>query len=266
MSELIEVDTYDISHSRNIKKTKLEKQITVRIYFIKNMNIEIKVIHKTGSSINEYVPIIKIVETDKPTIFKINKNIVLEKIKISKDWVNECIEYNNLKKKLKDKKLKLFFKSPTQKTIDDLVTEEFNAGFESFTSKDYTDGIKHFKECLKLLKNEIVQEIYINAIYNIACCYSLLDNFEKTIKWLTKAVNTGYCNWCETIKDNDFKKIINNEQMVEIIKQMIKKNPYNHEAKIDNDIETYLELHNINYLEVNMFINIFEDIINKIYD
>ena len=162
--------------------------------------------------------------------------------------------------------VKYVFKSPTQKTIDDLVTEEFNAGFESFTSKDYTDGIKHFKECLKLLKNEIVQEIYINAIYNIACCYSLLDNFEKTIKWLTKAVNTGYCNWCETIKDNDFKKIINNEQMVEIIKQMIKKNPYNHEAKIDNDIETYLELHNINYLEVNMFINIFEDIINKIYD
>ena len=240
MTELLEVDTYDISYTDDKKK-----QTDVRAYFIKEMNIEINVIQNVGSVTGGSIPMIQIISTTEPIILKIKADIVPHRIKISKEWVNECFEYYKLKNSLKDTKLKLFFKSPTQKTIDDLTTDEFNAGFNCFMTKDYIQGIKHFKQCLKILENDKKNNTYKISQYNIACCYALLNKVNKAIKWLKKAVNNEYTDWCSTIKDKDFENIINNDEIVNIIKKMIEKNPKINNKKIDEDVINFLQRHDI---------------------
>ena len=101
MTELLEVDTYDISYTDDKKK-----QTDVRAYFIKEMNIEINVIQNVGSVTGGSIPMIQIISTTEPIILKIKADIVPHRIKISKEWVNECFEYYKLKKSLKDTKLK----------------------------------------------------------------------------------------------------------------------------------------------------------------
>lgn len=64
-----------------------------------------------------------------------------------------------------------------------------------------------------------------SLLYNLACTHARQGKKEKAIDFLTKAVETGWCNFVHTLQDQDLELIRNTKEMNELAEQMQKKEP-----------------------------------------
>lgn len=62
-------------------------------------------------------------------------------------------------------------------------------------------------------------------------------------RWLNKAFDEGYDDWCSIIYDSNLKQFINEKEIIEVIKKMKKKNPS--QNMWSNEIASYISVHNI---------------------
>lgn len=182
--------------------------------------------------------------------FTESEDIELRSIMIDKKWVNDCIELFKNEEELIRKKNLLFFSSPSDESLRDIVSREFDNGFKCFKLKEYEIGRNHFLKCVELLKNNQTCSTYNTSMYNIACCYSLENNFDFAIEWLDKAFQSGYNNWVHAIVDVDFLRLRNDPGFVEIIRKMKELNPtrsktYHNIGEVLNPIDAYLIKHGI---------------------
>lgn len=155
----------------------------------------------------------------------------LERVYVSKQWINKCIEYYTLSKKLKNLQIDLFINSPTCKTVHDKVLEIFENGMHCFELNSYEKGREHFLKCIELLDNmenikyKSQNSTYYLCYYNISCCYARERDDRNALDWLQKAFMFGYVNWSHTISDKDMRHLLDNEEFINLIREMKKVNP-----------------------------------------
>lgn len=233
-----------------------EKISTFSIFYLPEIKKEIRVLVSKTPSVcyTERTLIVCDLEEYKfeelKSKFKENDDIELRSIMIDRKWVNDCIELFKNEEELITKKNLLFFSSPSVESLRDIVSREFDNGFKCFKLKEYEIGRNHFSKCVELLKNNKTCNMYNTSMYNIACCYSLENNFDSAIEWFDNAFHNGYDNWVHAIVDIDFLRLRNDPRFVEIIRKMKELNPvrsktYHNINGILNPIDAYLIKHEI---------------------
>lgn len=112
--------------------------------------------------------------------------------------------------------LPLKFKS--EKEFSSYVNENYKLGDEFYDKKDYRNAITHYENVINAYvcfhsgvintdksKNKEFQTYYY-SIYNVACCYSLLKNYDEdyaTRTYLYFALNSGYPHIEYLLNDKD---------------------------------------------------------------
>ncbi len=86
--------------------------------------------------------------------------------------------------------------------------------------------IKSIEHCENLFKCPpyFIHELYpnvpknhCNVYYNLACCYGLLGNKEKSIENFVKSIELGYNLWNHISSDTDLDLIRNDKVVVDIL-------------------------------------------------
>ena len=83
-------------------------------------------------------------------------------------------------------------------------------------NKEYEEAEKLYKKIINAMPNDN------NALYNLACLYSLTDKNELAIEFLKKAVKAGFTNVGHIEKDTDLDNIREEEAYKKLIEQMKK--------------------------------------------
>ena len=112
--------------------------------------------------------------------------------------------------------LPLKFKS--EKEFSSYVNENYKLGDEFYDKKDYRNAITHYENVINAYvcfhsgvintdksKNKEFQTYYY-SIYNVACCYSLLKNYDEdsaTYSYLYFALESGYTHLDYLLNDKD---------------------------------------------------------------
>jgi predicted esterase len=118
--------------------------------------------------------------------------------------------------------------NPFQKDIGDFLDvnlrELWSKAYEAYNSGDYEKSAKYY---LALVRCNISDE---TSIYNLACCYGLLDKDSLATKFLKRAVRAGFDDMVHIKKDPDFEKVKDSDifitvldSMSEIIEEKVKK-------------------------------------------
>jgi hypothetical protein len=233
-----------------------QKISTFSIFYLPEIKKEIRVLMSKTSNVcyTEKTLIVSDLDESKFEELKSNftedEDMELRSIMIDRKWVNNCIQLFKQEEELITKKNLLFFSSPSEESLKDIISREFDEGFKCFKLKEYKIGRNHFLKCVELLINNQTCSTYNTSIYNIACCYSLEDNFDCAIEWFDNAFQNGYNNWVHAIVDVDFLRIRNDPRFVEIIRKMKQLNPvrsktYHNVNGILNPIDAYLIKHGI---------------------
>lgn len=118
--------------------------------------------------------------------------------------------------------LPLKFKS--EKEFSSYVNENYKLGDEFYDKKDYRNAITHYENVINAYvcfhsgvintdksKNKEFQTYYY-SIYNVACCYSLLKNYDEdyaTRTYLYFALNSGYPHIEYLLNDKDLEFTFN---------------------------------------------------------
>ena len=118
--------------------------------------------------------------------------------------------------------LPLKFKS--EKEFSSYVNENYKIGDEFYDKKEYKNAIKHYENVInayvcrypelintKRTFNKEFQTYYY-SIYNVACCYSLLKNYDEdyaTEIYLYFALNSGYPHIEYLLNDKDLEFTFN---------------------------------------------------------
>lgn len=96
----------------------------------------------------------------------------------------------------------------------------FNFNFEIGTSyyaiKNYDKARKYFEAALKIKPD------HRDALYNMACLYSVLNNPDESIKWLEKVTKLDPKYKAIASKDSDFDNIRKTAQYQRLISEVIK--------------------------------------------
>jgi len=85
---------------------------------------------------------------------------------------------------------------------------------EAYRKKDYVTAAKYY---LFILKHNYDDE---RTLYNLACCYALLEKPKLAAANLIRAVNAGFTNFEHIKKDNDFNKIKDNKYFQRALKNI----------------------------------------------
>ncbi len=171
-------------------------------------------------------PTINEIEMDEELIKKFHNNLIEEEKVLNerKTLENELLQF---------------------RTTDELGKELFEEGLDLLHINKYEDSIDKYQKCIEF---EFSKK---ESWYNIACCYSKMNDKDKTIESLQKAFNNGYDNWFHTVTDSDLKNFIDEPECVNIVKEMLLKNPRKvWSSKITNkdgtDLgDTYLNKHDL---------------------
>ena len=118
--------------------------------------------------------------------------------------------------------LPLKFKSEKEFTF--YVNKNYKMGDEFYDKKEYKNAIKHYENVINAYvcfypelintekaKNKVFQTYYY-SIYNVACCYSLQQNYEEdyaTDIYLFFALNSGYPHIEYLLNDKDLEFTFN---------------------------------------------------------
>lgn len=255
-NEVVEVTRYVLQGYDNTSNKNIIRWV---VYFVKEYNIEIKIRIYAPYLSRSYVDPIEINEAKNP----VNKYQMkymgelfeskIETVKISKKWINSCVEIYKTNKTLLELKNKAFFTAPLVKTPLDIMKEEFEKGLKCFEfHNNFQIGRKHFLKSLEVAKEYKYTQYLDLCYYNISCCYSRENDIKDAINWLNMAIENGYNNWEYVITDHNMFPLLENDNFIELIKNIIKKNPKrsqnNGVITEINKIDLFLKKHNISLI------------------
>lgn len=262
--EKIEAVRYVIEYYIKIKN----KDSLVRwfAYFLPNEKIEIRIRAYNNYLSTDGKNYLCITKANYPkNLFKSNSTngkiyeSKLEKVFLNKKWVDQCLLYDELNQKIKQLNIDLFINAPQDKTTHDKISDVFELGMLCFESNNYSKGIEEFLRCIEMLEkakskgyvnNKYDDSTYYLCYYNIACCYARTHDKTNTIEWLKKSFEKGYTNWSHAISDKDMRILLDNEEFINLIREMKIKNP-NRDVQSDgviksiNIIDIFLKKNNI---------------------
>lgn len=90
------------------------------------------------------------------------------------------------------------------------LREYVTKGMTAYTDDDYQKAIEYFKNAFEL------DSTYAPLAYNIACCYSLLNNKDSAITWLERTIALGTY---EFERDKDFDNIRETKEFKELVQK-----------------------------------------------
>lgn len=124
------------------------------------------------------------------------RNSNLFHIKISKSWVDSCKKLLNIENSINDLKCKIYDLKPDQTTQIEIFDEMFKLGLTAFGQKNKIKALDYFEKCLSIQNNDNI------ILYNIACCYSGIDN-NKSLNYLKMSIKNGNndINWIQSDPD-----------------------------------------------------------------
>lgn len=251
----------------SVKTTKDVEILRWFAYYLPDYGIEIMVRSYSENSVIMGKDLIEVHKCDGPknkyTIPSSKKvyEAELQNVKISKEWVEECVKLYANEEKTRILKNQLFFRAPNVKTKTEIIEDVFNSGMKCFESHDFSLGREKFLKCLEMLNgNKIDERLYLSH-YNIACCYARENNTEFALVSLANAVSNGYSNWAHTIADKDMSTLLHIPHFVEIIKIMMTTNPIRRliapeVPKELNIIDVFLKKNNLEHLEKNITVSV----------
>jgi hypothetical protein len=229
------------------------------VYHLEHYKIEILVKYHTDNTIynimnntlydKDSIKIRKISEL-KPDIH----NNIYKKIKVDKQFAEDCISMYESENKLKKLKNRIFFSTQKMLLTIDVSTEYFNNGMKCFKLHNYNYGIEQFTKCIESLNNNIDDSKYNLSYYTIACCHVHNNNIDLAFDGLNNAIKYGYTNWGHAITDNDMALLIDIPYFVKLIKTMMEIQPkrsINNEniPKKYNAIDIFLISNRLEHLE-----------------
>lgn len=88
------------------------------------------------------------------------------------------------------------------------------SGLEAYTNENYRLAARCF---LAFLTRNISDT---NVIYNLACCYALMEEPELAALYLRRAVNTGYNDFGYILEDHDFDSVRDDPAFAELMDQI----------------------------------------------
>jgi hypothetical protein len=81
-----------------------------------------------------------------------------------------------------------------------------------YHTAQYTKSIEAYKKQI-----DLGYGVLYNAVYNIACCYSLMGDKENALTWLQRSFDMGFRSYVNAQKDEDFKNIKSDPRFVRIV-------------------------------------------------
>lgn len=87
-------------------------------------------------------------------------------------------------------------------------------GLEAYSEENYGLAARYF---LAFLSRNISD---VTVIYNLACCYALMDEPELSVLYLRRAVNAGYSDFSYIHEDHDFDTVRNTPVFMELMEQI----------------------------------------------
>lgn len=113
---------------------------------------------------------------------------------------------------------------------EEFIQNNWNMAESFFDKKEYQKAIYHYKEVLvsfackyenfnpyfNISYEDTVKnfEVRYFSLYNIACCYSLLNDFENAKIYLNKAIESGYPYFNHIVKDDDLKNLFKSDENI----------------------------------------------------
>jgi tetratricopeptide (TPR) repeat protein len=148
----------------------------------------------------------------------------IEKIEVSNEFVEKAYTILCAKEKVKvdENELKNLINWDNFLSNSEKSEIKFNEAYTVFRKGKYEDAIRLFSDIIEFTTSE---KHKATSYYNIACGYALLKQKDNLVKYLHQAVNNGYTNWQHIILDNDFKKYIDEPELVEIVRKAYISNP-----------------------------------------
>jgi C-terminal processing protease CtpA/Prc len=97
-----------------------------------------------------------------------------------------------------------------------LITQNSSQANVYWQQGKIKEAVDIFESLISLPGIKDYGRVYSNLFYNLACGYSLLDNKEKSLYYLTGAVQSGYFDYETIISDSDLKNIRLDERFKKI--------------------------------------------------
>ena len=160
----------------------------------------------------------------------------------------------------------------TDSVFAKFAEKQNNLMYKAYENRDtaqYKSLLNEFLKNYDLLNDSNKKEfkdMLVNAYYNLACAYSLINKKEPAIDYLEKAVTTGYYNYSHIMQDTDL-DIIRNEKRFKTITDRIRSigdflyilkrgEKYNNHDKKEVPAFTYQESTNPNLVELRKAFNL----------
>lgn len=180
-----------------------------------------------------------------------------ENIKLCKKWVMKCEKICEYEEKIKTLKNEIFITAPENNLPDRVADKKFEEGIMLLEINELNKSRQNFMDCLELLKDNPYLETYNLSCYNISCSYAKEGKIQEALTWLVTAIKYGYRNWSHTITDKDMEKLVEVPYFANIIKGMMKMNPYRNIEYVDipkeyNSVDIFLERNNLCKLEKHL--------------
>lgn len=124
-------------------------------------------------------------------------------------------------KKTKNEELdfEIQFHENLLKKMPDFV-EAMSALADLYTKKGaYEEGLKFDEKIVQYKEDDPV------AWYNLACSYSLLNQIDKSLASIKKAISRGYDNFRHLERDGDLNNLKNDQRFKRYLKKVQKPNP-----------------------------------------
>lgn len=102
------------------------------------------------------------------------------------------------------------FSCSPKKTKQEKLRELIREGSTAYSEQDYKKAIEYYKRAFE------IDPTYGALVYNIACCYSILDEKEEAFNWLKKAIDLGVY---EFESDPDFDNIREEPEFKKLVEE-----------------------------------------------
>jgi len=117
-------------------------------------------------------------------------------------------------------------KEPEKKAEGETLTQEemmnlHREAMQKLQAKEYDAAEKLY---LKIVKANPKDN---NALYNLACLYSLTKKIDKALEYFEKSIKAGFTNVRHIQQDGDLDNIRNEEKYKELVKELMKKDKGN---------------------------------------
>jgi tetratricopeptide (TPR) repeat protein len=160
-----------------------------------------------------------------------NKEYPIEEIDIEDEFMESCYKLLQKQNEINDYKDVIHKSFDFSKFLsnDDISENMFEDAQFEYKMQKYKEAIDKYNEVINFTHNQMIKQ---KALYNIACCYCLKENYSESIKYLNLAFENGFYDWEHVLMDNDFKdfnKLISENKTLffEVIKKMLEKNHFN---------------------------------------